>query len=126
MEYIALGCMTGTSLDGIDCSLIKSDGISGVKEISNNFTPYSSSIKKELLKIMKCNYLDNLEILKQLNNEYQSAINKFISKNNSKIDIFSITTGLIGTSDIPCLLPVRTTSIESITSKPSMTRPKTA
>ena len=51
MEYIALGCMTGTSLDGIDCSLIKSDGISEVKEISNNFTPYSSSIKKELLKI---------------------------------------------------------------------------
>jgi 1,6-anhydro-N-acetylmuramate kinase len=39
MEYIALGCMTGTSLDGIDCSLIKSDGISEVSEISNNFTP---------------------------------------------------------------------------------------
>jgi 1,6-anhydro-N-acetylmuramate kinase len=32
MEYIALGCMTGTSLDGIDCSLIKSDGISEVKK----------------------------------------------------------------------------------------------
>ena len=83
MEYIALGCMTGTSLDGIDCSLIKSDGISEVKEISNNFTPYSSSIKKELLKIIQYNYLDNLEILKQLNNEYQSAINKFLSKNTS-------------------------------------------
>ena len=90
MEYIALGCMTGTSLDGIDCSLIKSDGTSVVKEISNNFTPYSSSIKKELLKIMKCNYLDNLEIFKLLNKEYQSAINKFISKNNSKIDVIGI------------------------------------
>ena len=53
MEYIALGCMTGTSLDGIDCSLIKSDGISEVTEISNNFTPYSSQLKKELLKIIK-------------------------------------------------------------------------
>ena len=90
MEYIALGCMTGTSLDGIDCSLIKSDGILGVKEISNNFTPYSSSIKKELLKIMKYNYLDNLEIFKLLNKEYQSAINKFISKNNTKIDVIGI------------------------------------
>tara|TARA_B100001059_G_scaffold87128_1_gene85332 strand:+ start:85 stop:1134 length:1050 start_codon:yes stop_codon:yes gene_type:complete len=90
MEYIALGCMTGTSLDGIDCSLIKSDGILGVKEISNNFTPYSSAIKKELLKIMKYNYLDNLEIFKLLNKEYQSAINKFISKNNTKIDVIGI------------------------------------
>ena len=90
MEYIALGCMTGTSLDGIDCSLIKSDGISEVKEISNNFTPYSSIIKKELLKIMKFNYLDNLEIFKKLNNEYQSAINKFLSKNNTKIDVIGI------------------------------------
>ena len=26
MDYIALGCMSGTSLDGIDLSLIRSDG----------------------------------------------------------------------------------------------------
>ena len=37
MEYIALGCMSGTSLDGIDCSLIKSDGLSFANEISNEF-----------------------------------------------------------------------------------------
>ena len=34
MEYIALGCMSGTSLDGIDCSLVKSDGVSYVTDIS--------------------------------------------------------------------------------------------
>ena len=37
MEYIALGCMSGTSLDGIDCSLVKSDGVSYVTDISNEF-----------------------------------------------------------------------------------------
>ena len=62
MEYIALGCMTGTSLDGIDCSLIKSDGISEVTEISNNFTPYSPKLKKDLLKIIKCNFLSDLDV----------------------------------------------------------------
>ena len=41
MEYIALGCMSGTSLDGIDCSLVKSDGDSYVTDISNEFIPYS-------------------------------------------------------------------------------------
>ena len=90
MEYIALGCMTGTSLDGIDCSLIKSDGISEVTEISNNFTPYSPQLKKELLKIIECNFLANLDVFKLLNKEYQTAINNFISLNNIEIDVIGI------------------------------------
>ncbi len=90
MEYIALGCMTGTSLDGIDCSLIKSDGISEVIEISNNFTPYSPQLKKELLKIIKCNFLADLDVFKLLNKEYQTAINNFISLNNIEIDVIGI------------------------------------
>ena len=90
MEYIALGCMTGTSLDGIDCSLIKSDGISEVTEISNNFTPYSPQLKKELLKIIKCNFLADLDVFKLLNKEYQTAINNFISLNNIEIDVIGI------------------------------------
>ena len=87
MEYIALGCMTGTSLDGIDCSLIKSDGMTKVSEISNDFTPYSKKLQNELSEIIKSCYLDNLKIFKLLNNEYQNAINNFISKNNKNIDV---------------------------------------
>ena len=49
MEYMALGCMSGTSLDGIDCSLIKSDGLSFANEISNEFIPYSKELQKKLL-----------------------------------------------------------------------------
>ena len=48
MEYIALGCMSGTSLDGIDCSLIKSDGVSYVNEISNEYIPYSDELQLKL------------------------------------------------------------------------------
>ena len=35
MDYIALGCMTGTSLDGIDCSLVKTDGATYLNDIAN-------------------------------------------------------------------------------------------
>ncbi len=90
MEYIALGCMTGTSLDGIDCSLIKSDGLTDVSEISNIFTPYSKKLQKELSKIIDNNYLDNLKVFELLNNEYQSAINALISKCKTKIDVIGI------------------------------------
>ena len=47
MEYMALGCMSGTSLDGIDCSLIKSDGLSFSNEISNEFIQYIKEFKKK-------------------------------------------------------------------------------
>ena len=90
MEYIALGCMTGTSLDGIDCSLIKSNGTSRVIQISNDFTPYSKKLQRKLNKILKDQFLDNLQVFELLNNEYQLAINNFIFKNKVKIDVIGI------------------------------------
>ena len=90
MEYIALGCMTGTSLDGIDCSLIKSDGISKVIQISNDFTPYSKKLQKKLSKIIRDQYLDDLEVVRLLNEEYQHAINNLILKSKIKIDVIGI------------------------------------
>ncbi len=90
MEYIALGCMTGTSLDGIDCSIIKSNGTSEVMQISNDFTPYSKKLQRKLNKIIKDQYLNDLQIFELLNNEYQLAINNFIFKNKVEIDVIGI------------------------------------
>jgi len=90
MEYIALGCMTGTSLDGIDCSIIQSNGTSKATQISNKFTPYSKELQKKLIEIVKNKYLANLEVFKLLNEEYQSAINSIILENKIKIDVIGI------------------------------------
>ncbi len=90
MDYIALGSMSGTSLDGIDCSIIRSDGISYASEILNEFTPYSDDLKKELLKTINLKYLNNLKLIEMLNFEYQVAINKLISKFDKKIDVIGI------------------------------------
>ena len=35
-EFLALGLMTGTSMDGVDLSLIKSDGLSEFTAILND------------------------------------------------------------------------------------------
>ena len=52
MEYIALGCMSGTSLDGIDLSLIRSDGATYSDEIMNYFQPYSKELRIKLHQVI--------------------------------------------------------------------------
>ncbi len=90
MEYMALGCMSGTSLDGIDCSIIKSDGVSYANEISNKFIPYSEELQKKLNNIIGQGYLNDTSALTLLNQEYKNFIDQFIKKNNTKIDLIAI------------------------------------
>ena len=90
MEYIALGCMSGTSLDGIDCSLVKSDGVSYVTDISNEFIPYSDDLQLKLHNVVLKGYLDDIKVINQLNQEYKDSINNFIKKNNFEIDLIAV------------------------------------
>ena len=90
MEYIALGCMSGTSLDGIDCSLVKSDGVSYVTDISNEFIPYSDGLQLKLRNVILKGYLDDIKVINQLNQEYRDSINNFIKKNNFEIDLIAM------------------------------------
>jgi anhydro-N-acetylmuramic acid kinase len=52
-KYISLGTMSGTSMDGIDLSIINSDGESDTSIIDNFFYQYSLEFKKELINIRK-------------------------------------------------------------------------
>ena len=66
---IALGLMSGTSMDGIDASLIKSDGEENVDIIGNLYLKYDSELKNSLHKyFQKINSLDDLKVNF---NEYQ-------------------------------------------------------
>ena len=49
-KYRAIGLMSGTSMDGIDLSLIESDGINNLKLLKNYYQPYQDSFKEELFK----------------------------------------------------------------------------
>jgi len=48
--YKVLGIMTGTSIDGIDLSLIKTDGIDFVNIINEKSYQYSISDQKKIKK----------------------------------------------------------------------------
>ena len=49
----ALGLMSGTSMDGIDASLIRSNGEKNIDIIGNLYLNYDSELKKSLAQITK-------------------------------------------------------------------------
>ncbi len=50
-EFIALGLMTGTSMDGVDLSLIKSDGITEFTPILNDYYEFDDKLFKSLVSL---------------------------------------------------------------------------
>ena len=93
--FTALGLMSGTSGDGIDASIISSDGITQYKEISNQYFEYDQNIYKNLHnikgKIFKRedlrknkNEINNLE--KELTLFHAKVVNKVLELTDKKID----------------------------------------
>ena len=52
-SFIALGLMSGTSLDGIDASIIKSDGEDILEIIDNKYLKYNADFKSRLSNFIK-------------------------------------------------------------------------
>ena len=93
--YYSLGFMSGTSLDGIDASIIKSDGENYVEIIDNKYVKYSDKLRSKLVKIIDyCSSKATFEKLSQSIIEIEKEITlihvklfKKIKQNNSKIKI---------------------------------------
>ena len=48
-EFTALGVMSGTSIDGIDISLIKSDGFAYFSSILDGYYEFEDNLKSKLI-----------------------------------------------------------------------------
>ncbi len=95
-SFIALGLMSGTSLDGIDASIIKSDGENNLEIIDNKYFTYPEQFKKKLSNfILNVNNIadieENLGNFKSLERDltlYHSRLSKkIINENSFKIKI---------------------------------------
>ena len=68
--YTAIGLMSGTSMDGVDVSLIRSDGFNQFTNILDEYFEYNESLQQELIELR--NLIVNINDLKQ----YSSRLNK--------------------------------------------------
>ena len=68
--YTAIGLMSGTSMDGVDASLIRSDGFNQFTNILDEYFEYNESLHQELIELR--NLIININDLKQ----YSSRLNK--------------------------------------------------
>jgi len=98
-SFIALGLMSGTSLDGIDASIIKSDGENNLDIIDNKYFNYPEEFRKRLSSFIlninnRADIEENISTYKSLERDltlYHSRISQsIINDNNYKIQLVGL------------------------------------
>ena len=94
-SYYSLGLMSGTSMDGVDASIIQSDGENKYKPILDKYFEYPPGIYNHLTKLR--DKIKSSKDLKKFSKELKSlekkitlfhaiAVNKIVKKSKVKID----------------------------------------
>ena len=94
--FTALGLMSGTSMDGVDASIIKSDGLGQFNNVSNKYWEFDLELRKRLVDLRneiktKDNLIEFSNELKILEREltifHGEIVNEISSNNNENIDL---------------------------------------
>ena len=94
--YTSLGLMSGTSMDGVDASIISSDGEKQYESIFNEYFEYDGDLYRDLVNLRnKINSANDIILNSKLTDDIERKItlfhakicNKIINKNGNEIDL---------------------------------------
>jgi len=94
--YTAIGLMSGTSMDGIDASLIKSDGLNDYTNILDDYYKFDNELYQKLIKLRSLIFneddlhkysKDVNQLERELTIFHSKIVNKISEKYQDKIDL---------------------------------------
>ena len=90
--FTAIGLMSGTSMDGVDLSLIKSDGFNEVEQLYDKYYEFDDSLHNDLINLRE--HLNKAEDLNKYEKKINDAEKKFTLFNSKIINEVINETGL--------------------------------
>ncbi len=90
--FTSLGLMSGTSMDGVDLSIIKSDGFSEVEQLHDKYYEFEDNLQDELINLRE--NLNTSEDLKKYSKKIKDIEKKFTLFNSKIVNEAANQTGL--------------------------------
>lgn len=76
--YRAIGLMSGTSYDGIDIGLIKTDGEKRIELLNSSTVPYPKSLRDDIARLINGDYTKIWEVERSISDLHSMATRSFI------------------------------------------------
>ena len=95
-NYTALGLMSGTSMDGVDASIIRSDGKKEYSIKFNKYFEYGENLRQKLINIrtkiliaddLETNSEDIREIEREITLFHANSVNEILDTSKIEIDL---------------------------------------